>query len=146
MCHFFWRSALATFPISLMAQTASVWTCVAITVDRFLAVKYPLHMRLWCTPRCAFFVLTIIAMISIVYKLPSVFELGLDECGRLKPTQLRNHPLYIIIYITYGYLLLLIVVPWIILIVLNVVIVKAVHAAYRYGPMPLCILGASPMH
>uniref|UniRef100_A0A914CU50 G-protein coupled receptors family 1 profile domain-containing protein n=1 Tax=Acrobeloides nanus TaxID=290746 RepID=A0A914CU50_9BILA len=130
-CHFFWRSSLVTYPISLIAQTASVWTCVAITVDRFLAVKYPLHMRVWCTPRCAMVVLGCIAMISVVYKLPSVFELGLDECGRLMTTQLRKHPLYIIFYISYGNLLLLLMIPWIVIIVLNVIIVKAVHAAYR---------------
>uniref|UniRef100_A0A1I8B8J7 G_PROTEIN_RECEP_F1_2 domain-containing protein n=1 Tax=Meloidogyne hapla TaxID=6305 RepID=A0A1I8B8J7_MELHA len=47
ICHFFWRTSLATYPLSLMAQTASVWTVIAITVDRYLAVRYPLHMRAW---------------------------------------------------------------------------------------------------
>lgn len=111
----------------------SVWTCVAITVDRFLAVKYPLHMRVWCTPRCAACILSCIAAISIVYKLPSVFELELDACGRLRPSQLRNHPLYVVIYNTYGYLLILLVIPWIIIIVLNVIIVKGKNFRITFG-------------
>lgn len=61
--------------------------------------------------------------------MPSIFELSLDDCGRLRPTQLRNHPLYIVIYNTYGYLLLLLVIPFFIIIVLNFVVVNAVRAA-----------------
>ncbi|KAI6221944.1 G-PROTEIN-RECEP-F1-2 domain-containing protein [Aphelenchoides fujianensis] len=131
ICHFFWRTALVTFPISLLSQFASVWTCVAVTVDRYLAVQYPLKTRLWCTPWKAFCVLMIIATISILYKLPSVFELRLDECGRLSPTDLRKNELYIMIYNTYGYLLFLILIPWALMIVLNVTVVRAVHNAYR---------------
>ncbi|KAH7725468.1 G-protein coupled receptor [Aphelenchoides avenae] len=131
VCQFFWKTALVTFPISLAAQTASVWTCVAVTVDRYLAVRYPLKMRVWCTPTKAMLVLAVIATVSFLYKLPSVFELQLDECGRLVTTDLRQNSLYIVIYNTYGYLLLLIAVPWTIMIILNVIVVKAVHRAYR---------------
>ncbi|KAI1707835.1 7 transmembrane receptor (rhodopsin family) domain-containing protein [Ditylenchus destructor] len=129
VCHFFWRTSLATYPISLMAQTGSVWTCVAITVDRFLAVKYPLHTRAWCTSHRARTVLNCIGVVAILYKMPSIFELSLDECGRLRPTELRNHVLYIIIYNTYGYLLLLLVIPFLIIIALNIYIVNAVRDA-----------------
>lgn len=61
--------------------------------------------------------------------MPSIFELSLDDCGRLRPTQLRNHPLYIIIYNTYGYLLLLIVIPFFIIIALNFFVVNALRTA-----------------
>uniref|UniRef100_A0A1I7YWH4 G_PROTEIN_RECEP_F1_2 domain-containing protein n=1 Tax=Steinernema glaseri TaxID=37863 RepID=A0A1I7YWH4_9BILA len=131
VCQFFWKTALVTYPVSLAAQTASVWTCVAITVDRFLAVQYPLKRRLWCTPTKALLVLSIIAIVSFFYKMPSIFEVDLDECGRLVPTDLRQNALYIIIYNTYGYLLLLIVIPWTIMIILNVIVVRAVHRAYK---------------
>ncbi|KAE9554762.1 hypothetical protein FO519_002023 [Halicephalobus sp. NKZ332] len=131
ICQIFWHTSLFTYPISLIAQTGSVWTCVAITVDRFLAVRYPLHMRLWCTSKRAICVLSFITIISIVYKLPSAFELSQDESGKLKPTSLRNHPLYIAIYITYGYLLFLLLIPWVIIIVLNVITVNTIRAAYK---------------
>lgn len=50
-------------------------------------------------------VLAVIATVSFLYKMPSVFELQLDECGRLVATDLRQNSLYIIIYNTYGYVM-----------------------------------------
>ncbi|VDM49080.1 unnamed protein product [Toxocara canis] len=131
VCEFFWKTTLVTYPLSLAAQTSSVWTCVAVTVDRFLAVKYPLHTRIWCSSARAKLVLSVIATVSFLYKLPSLFELTLDECGRLAPTHLRTNPLYIVLYNTYGYLLLLIIIPWTVMIVLNVIVIRAVHSAYH---------------
>uniref|UniRef100_A0A914BV59 G-protein coupled receptors family 1 profile domain-containing protein n=1 Tax=Acrobeloides nanus TaxID=290746 RepID=A0A914BV59_9BILA len=63
--------------------------------------------------------------------MPSIFELQLDECGKLVSTDLRKNDLYILIYNTYGYLLLLIVIPWTIMIILNVYVIRAVHTAYK---------------
>lgn len=131
ICEFFWKTTLVSYPISLAAQTSSVWTCVAITVDRYLAVKYPLKTRVWCSTSRAKLVLSVIATVSFVYKIPSLFELTLDECGRLVPTSLRTSGLYIILYNTYGYLLLLIIIPWTTMIVLNVIVIRAVQQAYR---------------
>uniref|UniRef100_A0AC34QHG2 G-protein coupled receptors family 1 profile domain-containing protein n=1 Tax=Panagrolaimus sp. JU765 TaxID=591449 RepID=A0AC34QHG2_9BILA len=131
VCHIFWYTSVFTYPVSLIAQTGSVWTCVAITLDRFLAVKYPLHMRLWCTSKRAIWVLSFITAFSIIYKIPSFFELSHDECGRVTATSLRNHPLYIVLYITYGNVFILLLIPWLIIIILNVVTVNAVRAAYK---------------
>uniref|UniRef100_A0A1I8END0 G_PROTEIN_RECEP_F1_2 domain-containing protein n=2 Tax=Wuchereria bancrofti TaxID=6293 RepID=A0A1I8END0_WUCBA len=131
VCEFFWKTTLVSYPISLAAQTSSVWTCVAITVDRYLAVKYPLQTRVWCSTSRAKLVLSVIATVSFVYKLPSLFELTLDECGRLAPTPLRTNGLYIVLYNTYGYLLLLIIIPWTTMIVLNVIVIRSVQQAYR---------------
>lgn len=131
ICVFFWRTALATYPLSVTAQAGSVWTCVAITIDRFLAVKYPLQMRYWCTPQKAVCILTAIAVFSIVYKFPTVFELTIDPTGRLAPTSLRTDEYYKKIYTTYSYLLILFLIPWAIMIVLNIVVIRAVHSAYR---------------
>ncbi|VDK27489.1 unnamed protein product [Gongylonema pulchrum] len=131
VCEFFWKTTLVSYPISLAAQTSSVWTCVAIAADRYLAVKYPFRTRVWCSTSRAKVVLSVIATISFVYKLPSVFELTLDECGRLAPTSLRTSGLYIVLYNTYGYLLLLIIIPWTTMIVLNVIVIRAVQHAYR---------------
>lgn len=98
---------------------------------RFLAVKYPLRTRVWCSTSRAKLVLSVIATVSFIYKLPSIFELTLDECGRLAPTSLRTSGLYIVLYNTYGYLLLLIIIPWTTMIVLNVIVIRAVQHAYR---------------
>ena len=75
--------------------------------------------------------LLIIGVISLLYKMPSAFELRLDECGKLIQTELRLNELYVLIYNTYGYVMFLIVIPWAIMIILNVTVVRAVHNAYR---------------
>ncbi|CAG9530431.1 unnamed protein product [Cercopithifilaria johnstoni] len=131
VCEFFWKTTLVSYPISLAAQTSSIWTCVAITVDRYLAVKYPLQTRVWCSTSRAKLVLSIIATVSFVYKSPSLFELTLDECGRLTPTSLRTNGLYIVLYNTYGYLLIMIIIPWTTMIVLNVIVIRSIQQAYR---------------
>ncbi|PIO71988.1 hypothetical protein TELCIR_06100, partial [Teladorsagia circumcincta] len=51
VCHFFWRSTLIAYPLSLIAQAGSVWTCVAIAFDRFIAVFFPIKKRVWATPQ-----------------------------------------------------------------------------------------------
>ncbi|EGT59194.1 hypothetical protein CAEBREN_03495 [Caenorhabditis brenneri] len=131
VCHFFWRSTPWTLPISNIAQCGSVWTCVAVTVDRFLAVNYPLHSKIWCTPRRATFILGIITVFSIVFKAPMFFELTNDECGRLRTSFLRDNKYYKEYYVTFGYLIALLLVPWAIMIALNIFVVKAVHKAYK---------------
>lgn len=60
-----------------------------------------------------------------------MFELTLDECGRLTPTSLRTNALYIVLYNTYGYLLLLIIIPWTTMIILNVIVIRSIQQAYR---------------
>ncbi|KAL3113045.1 hypothetical protein niasHT_013510 [Heterodera trifolii] len=129
VCHFFWRTSLATYPISLMAQTSSVWTVVAITIDRYLAVKYPLHMRAWCTAHRARTVVFSITAVAVLFKMPSFFEVALNECGRLTKTELRQDHLYFIIYYTYGYLLLMLAAPFLFIIVLNAQILSIIRKA-----------------
>uniref|UniRef100_A0A914HHZ5 G-protein coupled receptors family 1 profile domain-containing protein n=1 Tax=Globodera rostochiensis TaxID=31243 RepID=A0A914HHZ5_GLORO len=129
VCHFFWRTSLATYPVSLMAQTASVWTVVAITIDRYLAVKYPLHMRAWCTAHRAQTVVLSITAVAALFKMPSFFEVALNDCGRLTKTELRQDHLYFIIYYTYGYLLLMLAAPFLFIIVLNAQILSIIRKA-----------------
>ncbi|KAF7635451.1 hypothetical protein Mgra_00005129 [Meloidogyne graminicola] len=129
ICHFFWRTSLATYPLSLMAQTASVWTVIAITIDRYLAVRYPLHTRAWCTANRAKTVVFFITIVAVLFKMPSFFEVSLDECGHLMKTSLRDHRLYFTIYYTYGYLLLMLVTPFLFIIILNARILTIIHQA-----------------
>lgn len=37
------------YPVTIMAQTMSVWMLVSITVDRYLAVCHPFLVRVYCT-------------------------------------------------------------------------------------------------
>uniref|UniRef100_A0AC35TZH2 G_PROTEIN_RECEP_F1_2 domain-containing protein n=1 Tax=Rhabditophanes sp. KR3021 TaxID=114890 RepID=A0AC35TZH2_9BILA len=129
-CRVFAKFSLILYPFSLIAQTASVFTCVAITVDRFLAVKYPLRTIMWSTPSRAFAITISIGVISFIYKLPSFRETELDGCGFLMVSDMRRSKWYSTLYLTYSYLIFMLVIPWITMIILNTTIVRAVHKAY----------------
>lgn len=43
------RVLVYAYPVTLMAQTMSVWMLVGITIDRYLAVCHPFAVRIYCT-------------------------------------------------------------------------------------------------
>ncbi|EGT59900.1 hypothetical protein CAEBREN_22944 [Caenorhabditis brenneri] len=131
VCHFFWRVTVFIFPLSLIAQAGSVWTYVAVTVDRFIAVSFPIQRRVWSTRHNSLIVLVIITVISALFKLPSFFEVELDRNGEVIPTDLRKNEFYIEFYLFYLYVAFIQVIPWTIIIALNAVIIRKVRLAYR---------------
>ncbi|CAD6196152.1 unnamed protein product [Caenorhabditis auriculariae] len=131
VCHFFWRCTIIIWPLSLMAQVGSVWTCVAVTFDRFIAVSFPIKKRVWCTPSTSAAVLCVITVFSALFKLPSFFEVRLDEKGEVQMTWLRENVFYITFYVFYLYVAVIQLVPWTAIIALNAVVIHKVRLAYR---------------
>ncbi|KAK5966033.1 hypothetical protein GCK32_007137 [Trichostrongylus colubriformis] len=64
--HFFCRSILLAYPFSLIAQAGSVWTCLVIAFDRFIAVFLPVQKRVWATPRTSTIFICGVALFAIV--------------------------------------------------------------------------------
>ncbi|KAJ1372212.1 Serpentine type 7TM GPCR chemoreceptor Srw [Parelaphostrongylus tenuis] len=131
VCHFFWRSTLIAYPFSLIAQAGSVWTCVMIACDRFIAVFFPIKKRVWATPTTSVIVICGVALFSVLFKLPAFFEIVLNESGQITPSSLRLDPTYQLIYMTYMYVICILLLPWIIIIVLNGIVIQKVREAYR---------------
>ncbi|CAI5449109.1 unnamed protein product [Caenorhabditis angaria] len=131
VCHFFWRSTVSLFPISLISQAGSIFTYVAVTVDRFIAVTFPLKKRVWATRNKSTTVLICITVVSTLFKLPSFFEVALNENGQSVTTTLRENKFYTEIYLLYLYFFLMQLIPWTIIIFLNAYIIHKVRLAYR---------------
>ncbi|KJH44846.1 7 transmembrane receptor [Dictyocaulus viviparus] len=131
VCHFFWRSTLIAYPLSLIAQAGSVWTCVVIACDRFIAVSFPFKKRVWSTPTTSTFVICGVAFLCVLFKLPAFFEIVLNESGQIMPSQLRLDPTYQLIYMTYMYVIGILLLPWTIIIVLNGIVIQKVRKTYR---------------
>ncbi|CCD69774.2 G-protein coupled receptors family 1 profile domain-containing protein [Caenorhabditis elegans] len=131
VCHFFWRVTVSIFPLSLIAQAGSVWTYVAVTVDRFIAVCFPIKRRVWSTRSNTITVLFVITFISAIFKLPSFFEVRLDHNGEVEPTELRKNEFYIEFYLFYLYVTFIQLIPWTLIIFLNAIIIHKVRLAYR---------------
>lgn len=130
-CRYFAATTQLTYPMTCVLQSGSVWTLVAITVDRFIAIKWPLRARDILTSQRSQYVLMIIAFWALVYNLPTFFEIGPDDKGFITPTPLRNNENYVLVYKGYCYLFLMFLIPAILMIVLNGFVTQAVRRAYR---------------
>ncbi len=122
------RSLVVTFPLSLIAQFGSVWTCVAISVDRFIAVRYPFKKSQYCTQRNACKVLLAITVAAILYQIPAMLELQMKGNG-IEMSALRKSGLYIVIYKTALYSTVLFAVPFSLMIVLNIFLGRSLRKA-----------------
>ncbi|KAF8363466.1 frpr-3 [Pristionchus pacificus] len=67
------------YPVTLMAQTMSVWLLVAITIDRYLAVCHPFIVASYCTKKRAMLTVAIILIFSIAYNFIRFWEFTLNE-------------------------------------------------------------------
>ncbi|VDM75953.1 unnamed protein product [Strongylus vulgaris] len=126
VCHFFWTSTLFAYPLSLIAQAGSVWTCVAIASDRFIAVSFPIKKHVWATPKTSLFVICGVTLVSVLFKLPAFFEITLNEYGQITPTSMRLNANYQKYYMTYMYLIFILFIPWTVIIVLNGFVIQKV--------------------
>ncbi|CAG0917130.1 unnamed protein product [Notodromas monacha] len=102
------------YPLALMAQTASIYITMTVTLERYVAVCRPLRARALCTYGRAKLYLGIIIAFSIAYNIPRFFEMsvkrvcyfgaGDDEADGVQllhkelavfPSALREDPLYV---------------------------------------------------
>lgn len=110
---------LVVFPFAIIAQTASIYMTLFVSLERYIAVCYPLKARSVCTKKHAKFCIMIVAMFSILYNAIKFFEIqivqgedyvhGTFYCPRAN--SLRRNPYYINIYIHWMYLMVINVIP-----------------------------------
>ncbi|GMT23074.1 hypothetical protein PFISCL1PPCAC_14371, partial [Pristionchus fissidentatus] len=91
VCQYFWKATLVLYPVSNMAQVGSVWMCVAVAVDRFLAVSLPMRRITFCTPANAAVAVSAITLFSVLYRIPAAFEVTLDDDGKMTQTALGRN-------------------------------------------------------
>ncbi|KAI6190058.1 FMRFamide receptor [Aphelenchoides bicaudatus] len=121
------RILLYMYPLTLMAQTSSIWILVAITIDRWLAVCHPFLVRIYCTQTRAALTLVIIFTFSIAYNFCRFWEYTLN--GNEIAGLLRDNSLYMILYQNISMLLSQFVLPLLVLCILNLQVARTILEA-----------------
>jgi len=62
------------YPTVYFLRLLSVWLTVLLTVDRYIAVWYPLDARRLCTVKRTYIVMTAIVLVTLAFCLPRYFE------------------------------------------------------------------------
>ena len=118
---------LEKFLFYVSADTAT-WILVLFTVDRFVAVCFPLQKRTICTPKCAriacfsFFLLSVTKNAHVFWtRGPEYDELGnlTSNCGRPEPY--TEFELFIRPWIAFVYANL---IPFVLIIICNIMIIR----------------------
>jgi hypothetical protein len=109
-------------PIADFSSNSSVWLTVTFTIERWVAITYPLQSRTWCTVHHTRKIILSVLFASFICTLPSAFEMKLVKVIerknlsdsfvytsriRAEPTALGSSSLYHQIYfnfVTYVFL------------------------------------------
>jgi hypothetical protein len=131
-----WCQALVY--ISSVCSFLSVWLIVAFTVERFIAIQYPLHRPRMCTVARAKAIVSFLAVVALVSHLYSFLTAGIVK--QQDGTELCDMPeesreIMRIINIIDS--LVTLIIPLILIVVMNAMIAKnLLEFRKRFGPNP----------
>lgn len=126
------------YPVALIAQTGTVYTTLAFTVERYIAVCKPLHAANTCTMSRTKRVIFVIFLASVSYNIPRFLEYRTtnewsDYYNRTVPTieytTIGSNKMFQEIYFIYAYLCIMFLLPFSVLTVLNILLIRAVRKA-----------------
>ena len=113
-----------------MIVTCSIYTTVACTIDRYIAVCHPLRVSRWCTIPRVQKTLVLIIVGSCLFNIPKLFEsqtIGNGEYFNFNATDFGSGLQYRYVYKIAMYVIVLKVIPFGILIVLNGLLIYRVR-------------------
>lgn len=125
------------FPLALVAQTASVYLTLMVTLERWVAVCHPLRAKALCTSARARWHVLATLLFSLAYNAPRFLEVDVyrldapdgDYVYCLRASELRLRATYVAVYIHWLYLVVMYFVPFGALAVLNARIARQVRRA-----------------
>ena len=129
------------FPLLKTAQTATIWTMLLVTFDRFIYICQPLKARLIFNHRGRRILAPLIFVMAFVYSIPLYIEncimRFLDPCSgqlfyKMVYWQAFNNTIYFDIYKYAMYIVFLYLGPLSVLIVLNAKLVRAITYSTKH--------------
>ena len=127
------------YPLALVAQTTTVWITVSFTVERYIAVCYPLRAATICTVTRARTTIVGVSLCALIFNVCRWFEYKFiltasqntmtnrtDVIPSYNRTEFSKDPTFLNIYYTILYPIFMLIVPLAILAILNTFLVLAV--------------------
>ena len=126
------------YPIALISQTCSIYTTVAFTVERYIAVCKPLHAANMCTINRAKKVIVAVMACCILFNIPRMFEYEIHVLEEFDPvtntthvrnvrTSLGKNKLFKRVYFMYLHTIVMVILPFVVLLLLNIFLIRAVN-------------------
>ncbi|ELT91637.1 hypothetical protein CAPTEDRAFT_212547 [Capitella teleta] len=113
------------YPTAYILRLTGTWLTVLLTVDRFIAVRFPLDAQRLCTLRRTYSLMALTVLLSSLYCIPRFFEYRLvrhpsapGSVGIL-PTAFQANKVYTLWYRIVFSLFIMYLLPMVLLIVLN---------------------------
>ena len=114
--------------VVMALQTVNVWTTVAVSVERFIAICFPFKSVNICNKRNALITIAITTLFSTAYNIPRCFETGIMKCGNncytVITTEFGKSEFYTVIYSQWLYTILIYILPLLLLGILNTLLIK----------------------
>ena len=122
------------FPCVFFLRLAGSWLTVLLTIDRYIAVRHPLHAQRLCTLPKAIKNMVILSLLALLFCLPRFFEHEIDSSNvhGFISTPLLLNKYYTVIYRIFLYLLFMYLLPMILLVVLNAKLLCTLREADSY--------------
>lgn len=120
------------YPLTMTAQTCSIWALVVITLERFVAVCRPFHAHNFATVGRTKRALLIVIILAVLYNLVRFWEYRWKYVfteDLLYEPLLRTNSKYLTYYYTICYLLTHFLIPFFIILILNIYIFRAIKTS-----------------
>ena len=123
-----------------VSQCVNTWITVLVTMHRFIAIVSPHKAAIYCTYRKARLHLIISCIVTILFEVPIFFdyEIGVNRVSASETIYIAVHReqahnyWYQVLYKTTLYYVIMYIVPWFVLAVMTVYLVKAVKQAQLF--------------
>ena len=122
------------FPFVYFIRLTGTWITVLLTIDRYIAVRFPLHAHHLCTMRRAMRHVIILSFVSLLFSLPRFFEYQIDTSSKFGfvPTDLLLNRTYTIAYRIVLFFTFMYLIPMLLLILLNAHLLITLRVADSY--------------
>lgn len=131
---------LIFYPLGDFSANTSAYLILVFTIERFIAVAYPLNSRFWCRPSRARKIILITVIFTFVLTFPTFLENKIAYICDISTNQTRAelvdsgfYPNFYIYKLIYFWLIAIMVqfIPLTLLIILNGFLMKYIHGSIK---------------